>query len=51
MYWHLLTPRMTILDEFRFAVRSLARRPALLAVTAATLSVGIAANSIMFGLF
>ena len=40
---------MNISDDLRYAARGLARRPALLTVTTATLSIGIAANAIMFG--
>lgn len=40
---------MTFLDDLVYAVRSLVRRPALLIVTTLTLSIGIAANAIMFG--
>jgi predicted permease len=40
---------MTFVDDVRYAARSLARRPALLIVTTLTLSIGIAANAIMFG--
>jgi predicted permease len=40
---------MAFIDDLRYAARSLARRPALLAVTTMTLSIGIAANAIMFG--
>jgi predicted permease len=41
---------MSFVDDVRYAARSLARRPTLLAVTAITLGVGIAANAIMFGI-
>ena len=40
---------MSFVDDLRYAARSLARRPTLLAVTTITLSIGIAANAIMFG--
>jgi predicted permease len=40
---------MSVIEDLTYAVRSLARRPALLAVTIATLGIGIAANVIMFG--
>jgi len=40
---------MSFVDDVRYAARSLARRPALLAVTTMTLGIGIAANAIMFG--
>lgn len=40
---------MTFVDDLRYAVRGFARRPGLLVVTGITLSIGIAANSIMFG--
>ncbi|HSA56299.1 MAG TPA: ABC transporter permease [Gemmatimonadaceae bacterium] len=40
---------MTFLDDLSYAARSLSRRPALLIVTTLTLSIGIAANAIMFG--
>ena len=40
---------MTTTDELRYAIRALARRPVLLIVTTATLSIGIAANGIIFG--
>ena len=40
---------MTLLDDLRFAARSLARRPALLTLITLTLSIGIAANAVMFG--
>ena len=40
---------MTFVEDLRYAARSLVRRPALLAVTTATLGIGIAANVIMFG--
>jgi putative ABC transport system permease protein len=40
---------MSFLDDVRHAARSLARRPALLGVTTITLSIGIAANAVMFG--
>jgi hypothetical protein len=40
---------MSFTDDLRYAARSLWRRPSLLAVTTATLSLGIAANAIMFG--
>jgi len=40
---------MSFADDLRYAARSLARRPTLLLVTTLTLSIGIAANAIMFG--
>jgi putative ABC transport system permease protein len=40
----------SLADDLRFAARGVARRPALLAVTTLALSVGIAANAIMFGI-
>lgn len=40
---------MSMRDDLRYAVRSLARRPALVGVIAGTLGIGIAANTIMFG--
>ena len=40
---------MSLTDDVRYAARSLLRRPTLLAVTTVTLSIGIAANAIMFG--
>ena len=40
---------MSFLDDVKYAARSLARRPTLLVVTTITLSIGIAANAIMFG--
>lgn len=40
---------MSLRDDLTFAARSLARRPSLLFVTTLTLSLGIAANAIMFG--
>ena len=40
---------MSFADDLRYAARSLARRPTLLLVTTITLSIGIAANAIMFG--
>ena len=40
---------MSISDDIRYAARSLARRPALLLVITVTLSLGIAANAVMFG--
>ncbi|HEX7120885.1 MAG TPA: ABC transporter permease, partial [Gemmatimonadaceae bacterium] len=40
---------MTFVDDLAYAARSLARRPALLVVTTLTLSIGIAANAVMFG--
>jgi predicted permease len=40
---------MTFVEDLTYAVRSLVRRPALLAVTVVTLGIGIAANVIMFG--
>ena len=40
---------MSLVDDVRYAARSLARRPTLLAVTTITLAIGIAANAIMFG--
>ena len=42
--------RMSFVDDVRYAARSLARRPTLLAVTTITLGVGIAANVVMFGI-
>lgn len=40
---------MTVIEDLRYAARSLTRRPVLLLVTTVTLSLGIAANAIMFG--
>lgn len=40
---------MSFGDDFKYAARSLARRPTLLLVITITLSLGIAANAIMFG--
>jgi predicted permease len=40
---------MTFFEDLGYAARSLARRPALLAIITLTLSIGIAANAIMFG--
>lgn len=40
---------MSFIDDVRYAARSLARRPTLLAVTTVTLGIGISANAIMFG--
>lgn len=40
---------MSFIDDVRYAVRGLMRRPALLIVTTIALSIGIAANTIMFG--
>jgi putative ABC transport system permease protein len=40
---------MTFFEDLGYASRSLARRPALLAIITLTLSIGIAANAIMFG--
>jgi putative ABC transport system permease protein len=40
---------MSFVEDLRYAARSLARRPALLAVITLTLGIGIAANAIMFG--
>ena len=40
---------VSFMEDLRYAARSLRRRPALLAVTTATLSLGIAANAVMFG--
>jgi hypothetical protein len=40
---------MSMLDDLRYAARSLVRRPGLLVVSAVTLSVGIAANAVTFG--
>jgi len=40
---------MSFADDLRYAARSLSRRPALLLVTTITLSLGIAANAVMFG--
>jgi predicted permease len=40
---------MSFSEDLRYAARSLWRRPSLLAVTTATLSLGIAANAVMFG--
>jgi putative ABC transport system permease protein len=40
---------MSFADDLKYAARSLARRPTLLFVTTVTLSLGIAANAIMFG--
>ncbi|MGH7637757.1 MAG: ABC transporter permease, partial [Gemmatimonadaceae bacterium] len=41
---------MSFIDDLRYAWRALARRPALLIVTTIALSVGIAANAVMFGI-
>ena len=41
---------MSFFDDLRYAWRALARRPALLIVTTVALSVGIAANAVMFGI-
>jgi predicted permease len=41
---------MELVDDLRSAARSVARRPALLMVITVTLSIGIAANAIMFGI-
>jgi putative ABC transport system permease protein len=40
---------MSLSEDLRYAARSLSRRPTLLLVTTITLSLGIAANAIMFG--
>ncbi len=40
---------MSFWEDLRYAARSLWRRPSLLAVTTVTLSLGIAANAVMFG--
>ncbi|HYC53159.1 MAG TPA: ADOP family duplicated permease [Gemmatimonadaceae bacterium] len=40
---------MSFVDDVRYAARGLLRRPALLTITTLALSVGIAANAIMFG--
>jgi len=40
---------MSFIDDVRFAVRSLRRRPTLTIIATATLAVGIAANAVMFG--
>lgn len=40
---------MSMRDDLRYALRSLARRPALVGVITGTLGIGIAANTIMFG--
>jgi predicted permease len=40
---------MSFSEDLRYAARSLWRRPSLLAVTTITLSLGIAANAVMFG--
>jgi predicted permease len=39
----------SILEDLRYAARGLARRPGLTAVVVAVLTIGIAANAIMFG--
>ncbi len=39
----------TFLEDLRYAARGLARRPALTAVVVGVLTIGIAANAIMFG--
>ena len=41
---------MSLFDDIRYAARSLMKRPALLIVTTIALSVGIAANAVMFGI-
>ncbi|HEX7939341.1 MAG TPA: hypothetical protein VF483_10145, partial [Gemmatimonadaceae bacterium] len=41
---------MSIVQDIRYAARSLARRPALVATTTFSLSIAIAANAIMFGI-
>jgi putative ABC transport system permease protein len=40
---------MSVIQDLRYAARGLARRPALTAVTTFALTVGIAANAVMFG--
>jgi putative ABC transport system permease protein len=40
---------MSFIEDVRYAARSLIKRPALLIVTTIALSIGIAANAIMFG--
>jgi len=40
---------MSFIEDVRYAARGLMRRPALLIVTTLALSIGIAANAIMFG--
>jgi putative ABC transport system permease protein len=40
---------MSFREDLRYAARGLLRRPSLLLVTTATLSLGIAANAVMFG--
>jgi putative ABC transport system permease protein len=40
---------MSFIEDIRYAARGLARRPALLTVTTTALCIGIAANSVMFG--
>jgi putative ABC transport system permease protein len=40
---------MSFFDDVKYAARGLLRRPALLTITTLALSVGIAANAIMFG--
>ena len=40
---------MSFIDDLRYAARSLGRRPTLVLVTTITLSLGIGANAIMFG--
>jgi putative ABC transport system permease protein len=40
---------MSFLEDLRYAGRTLIRRPALVVVVALTLSIGIAANALMFG--
>jgi predicted permease len=40
---------MSFSEDLRYAARSLWRRPSLLAITTITLSLGIAANAVMFG--
>ena len=41
---------MSFIDDVRYAARGLLRRPSLLFVTTTALSIGIAANAIMFGI-
>lgn len=41
---------MSLIDDIRYAARSLSRRPSLLAVTIGALTIGIAANAVMFGI-